>query len=270
MSGRSKAPASSEKFELDALQKAVNYRSAVVGEFAAFLAGRVLEVGAGIGQFTGALAAVPAVRELLSVEPEAALCDIFRRSHPGRALVHGTAEAAPVEPSWDALVAVNVLEHIEDDAGELARWHQLLVGRSGHLCLFVPARQEIYAPLDRDFGHFRRYRRAELRRKLETAGFVIVRLHYFNLVGYFAWWLSFCVLKKRQFDTEAVAFFDQFIFPVAHALESRGLRPPIGQSLLAVARAQSQRGCTQGAGAFPALPSLHAQHVSRPPSSIVC
>src|SRR6185503_6185248 len=99
---------------------------------------------------------------------------------------------------------------------ELARCRDLLGAAGGHLCLFVPARPEIYAPIDQDFGHHRRYRLRELRRKLELAGLEVVRLHYFNLVGYFAWWLNFCVRKQRSFAPAAVRFFDRVIFPPTH------------------------------------------------------
>jgi SAM-dependent methyltransferase len=239
MSEPPNAQATTESFEFEALEKAANYRAAVLDEFRPFLRGRVLEVGAGIGQFTGELAAVPTIAELVSVEPDARFCARFRQMHPGRSLVQGTVEAVPVAPPWDALVSVNVLEHIQDDAGELVRWHQRLCGCEGYLCLFVPARQEIYATLDRDFGHFRRYQRSELRRKLTSAGFSVRRLHYFNCVGYVAWWMNFCLLKKRHFDVGAVSFFDRVIFPVVHLVESRAMRPPIGQSLLAVAQARA-------------------------------
>jgi hypothetical protein len=77
--------------------------------------------------------------------------------------------------------------------------------------------------------------RATCRRKLEKAGFQLVQLRYYNFVGYFAWWVSFCLLKKRSFDVAAVRFFDRAIFPVVHGLESRVCQPPFGQSLLAVA-----------------------------------
>ena len=115
----------------------------------------------------------------------------------------------------------------------------LLGARHGALCLFVPARPEIYAPMDKDFGHFRRYTRPELRRKLTQAGFEMVRLDYFNCVGYFAWWLNFCVLKKRCFEPAKLRFYDRVIFPVVRTLEARIMRPPFGQSLLAVARSQA-------------------------------
>jgi len=76
-----------------------------------------------------------------------------------------------------------------------------------------------------------------LRSKLGAAGFKIERLHYFNSLGYFAWWLNFCLLKKRGFEPAKVRLYDRFIFPVVHALERKALRPPFGQSLLAVGRA---------------------------------
>ena len=61
--------------------------------------------------------------------------------------------------SWNAILSINVLEHIESDADELATYFRLLKPARGALCLFVPARPDIYAPIDKDFGHFRRYTR---------------------------------------------------------------------------------------------------------------
>ena len=65
-----------------------------------------------------------------------------------------------------------------------------------------------------------------------------MRLNYFNLPGYFAWWLNFCVLKQRRFDARAVRWFDRGIFPCVHWCETHLCRPPFGQSLIAVARAR--------------------------------
>ncbi len=233
-----------EDFEFDALQKAQNYRAALVREFSSFLKGDILEVGAGIGQITTHLAALPSIRQLVSVEPESRFCRQFRTRHPERALIEGTVDALPNESDWDAILSINVLEHVGDDEVELVHYHRKLARRRGHLCLFVPARHEIYAPLDKDFGHHRRYDRKELRHKLRHAGFSIVRLNYFNWIGYFAWWFNFRVLRKRRFDVKSVVIFDRLIFPLLHAFERNVLRPPFGQSLLAVAQA----GVTSQAG----------------------
>jgi len=231
------ATATTADFEFSALERAENYRAALLAEFAPHLRGRVLEIGAGIGQITSGLLRLPSVSEVVAVEPSANFCAAFRARHPHVRLVEGTIENLGGDSQWDAAVCINVLEHIRDDDGELANIRARLAARRGCLCLFVPARQEIYAPLDRDFGHFRRYAKPELRRKLTDAGFHIERLHYFNWIGYFAWWWSFCVLKQRKFKPGAVELFDRWIFPVVHGCERRIARPPFGQSLLAVARA---------------------------------
>jgi 2-polyprenyl-3-methyl-5-hydroxy-6-metoxy-1,4-benzoquinol methylase len=228
-----------ENFEFGALDKAVNYRAAVLGEFLEPLRGRVLEMGAGIGQFTPALLGLPAVEEVVSIEPESRFCQTFRQHHPRLRLIEGTLDSLGDDFEWDAVVCINVLEHIRDDEAELAKCRRRLLRRRGHLCLFVPARQEIYGPLDRDFGHHRRYAKPELRRKLEQAGFEIVQLHYFNWIGYFAWWFSFRLLKRRRFNVGSIVLFDRVIFPVVHGLERNLLRPPFGQSLVAIARAGS-------------------------------
>ena len=230
------ASAISEDFEFAALSQAANYRAALMREFSSALCGNVLEVGAGIGQMTEALLAKPEVTRLVTVEPHPQFCRLLRAKFPRQTIVEGTVEDLKIVEDWDAILSINVLEHIREDENELKRYNQCLQKKGGTLCLFVPARPEIYAAIDRDFGHFRRYTRPELTRKLEQAGFRIMRLQYYNILGYFAWWLNFCLLKKRHFDTGSVRFFDRFIFPPAYWLESRVCRPLVGQSLLVLAR----------------------------------
>lgn len=229
--------AAEENFEFEALNRAENYRRVLLCEFDRFLRGHVLEIGAGIGQITHPLSQLPNVEEVLAVEPSESFARTFKELHPQLPILQGTASSLNGHLGFDAALCVNVLEHIEHDVEELKEFHRLLKPRGGHLCLFVPARMEIYAPLDRDFGHFRRYHRPELREKLLQTGFQIQRLQYFNFIGYFAWWWSFKVRGSRQFNPGAVQLFDRVIFPVTHALESVVGAPPVGQSLLAVAQA---------------------------------
>lgn len=230
--------AESEDFEFAALERAVNYRAAVLREFSPWLTGDVLEIGAGVGQFTGALKALPGVRRVVCLEPELRFVEPLRKKYPGTTVIEGTIEDLDEVIEWDGMVSINVLEHIRDDAGELAKYAVRLSKRRGRLCLFVPARPELQAPIDKAFGHYRRYTKPELEQKLNRAGFEIERLDYFNMLGYFGWWLNFCALKREHFDIGSVTMFDRFLFPVGNAIERHVLRPPFGQSLLAVARAK--------------------------------
>ena len=235
MSDVPNAAANTQDFEFAALGEARNYRHALFEEFHCALQGEVIEVGAGIGQMSELLRNLPGVRRALAIEPDPRFCAEHRRRLPGHELVEGTANDLPAGTSCDAVLSINVLEHIREDAAELNRYAGLLRPRRGVLCLFVPARAELYAPIDKDFGHFRRYDYRELKSKLLQAGFSIERLCYFNCVGYFAWWTSFCLLKKRAFSPTMVRAYDRCVFPIVHWCESRFLRPPFGQSLLAVA-----------------------------------
>ncbi|HUE36604.1 MAG TPA: class I SAM-dependent methyltransferase [Candidatus Acidoferrum sp.] len=232
------AQASSEDFEFEALSMADNYRAALMREFSGPLRGNVLEVGAGIGQFTEELLKKPGVTRLVSIEPHVPFCNQLIKNFPGHSIIQGTINDLKDDGDWNAIVNINVLEHIQDDEGELKNYHERLRKNHGILCLFVPARPELYSLLDKDFGHFRRYTRPELRQKLERAGFEIVRLRYYNIVGYLAWWLMFRVLRKRHFNPRSVRFFDRFIFPSVHGFESHVFPPFIGQNLLAMARAK--------------------------------
>jgi SAM-dependent methyltransferase len=233
------AIASTEDFEFAALYEAENYRKALLKAFRQHLKGNVLEVGAGIGQISEEIKKIPAVTKLTAVEPEPKFLARLQEVLPADAIVAGTAHDAPADGDWNTIVSINVLEHIERDEAELTFYRQLLAAQRGHLCLFVPARQEIYAPLDKDFGHFRRYSTGELRGKLDRAGFDVVTLRYYNFPGYFAWWLSFCLMKKRGFDIGAVRFYDRVVFPPVFWLEQHLCPPPIGQSVLAIVRARA-------------------------------
>lgn len=229
------AQSTSEDFEFEALTQAVNYRRSLIHEFSPYLTGNILEVGAGIGQFTAELLLAPNVKSVHAVEPDARFYSKLIEQNLKIQSTCGTVADIDSQTKFDAIVSVNVLEHIENHSDELKRYHEHL-RPGGHLCLFVPACPSIYAPIDKTFGHYRRYKRRELHQLLVGAAFQVVKLYYFNSLGFFAWWFNFCFLKKTYFEVGKVKFYDRQIFPVIHAIESSGLRPPLGQSLLAIAR----------------------------------
>src|SRR5262245_30295770 len=143
--------ATNAAFEFDALREAKNYRAALVREFAPFLKGRVIEIGAGIGQITALVRALPSIEMIQAIEPDAQFCEQLRKALPSQAVIQGTIGDLPEGGRWDAILSINVLEHIREDEAELRHYHEILRHQNGMLSLFVPARSEIYAPIDRDF-----------------------------------------------------------------------------------------------------------------------
>ena len=225
-------------YEFDSLRVATNYRRALTREFAPMIRGAVLEIGAGIGQMTADFRTLPGISRYLAIEPDATFHAEFESANRGVPLLKGFTHELRDRSDWDTALSINVLEHIENDDRALAEWAELLRRNHGRLGLLVPARMELMSQIDHSFGHFRRYTKPGLRRVLEAAGFEIERLHYFNLAGYFGWALMFRILKRQRFSIHSVRRFDRWIFPPMHAFERSILRPPFGQSLLAIARAR--------------------------------
>jgi SAM-dependent methyltransferase len=95
-----------------------------------------------------------------------------------KGLVIGRGERIPVQTgSVDAVIALDVFEHIEDDAATFAEAARVLKP-GGVLVLSVPAFMSLWGPHDVALFHFRRYRRPEVRERLLQAGFRPEKLSY--------------------------------------------------------------------------------------------
>ncbi len=80
---------------------------------------------------------------------------------------------------FDAVLALDVLEHIEDDAGALSEIRRVLKP-AGVFITMVPALPILWGVQDTVSHHFRRYRRSELSALLAHGGFSVRRISYFN------------------------------------------------------------------------------------------
>jgi SAM-dependent methyltransferase len=229
--------AKTEDFEFAALFEAKNYRRSIINEFLPYMKGRLLEIGAGIGQITEALLDLKSIDKIVAIEPDGNFQQRFRTMLPDTRLICGTLSDLPTDEQFDCAVMVNVLEHIDDDQEELNRLYKILKPHKGYLCILVPARTEIYSKLDAHFGHYRRYTRRDLETKIRKTGFEMCANYYFNFIGYFAWLISFRIMGKMTFKINQVRFFDKIIFPVTNWIETKIVRPPIGQSIIVIARA---------------------------------
>jgi|SRR5579871_231224 len=197
---------------------------------------RVVEVGCGLGNFTGSLLDREAV---IAVDVEPECVERLKQRYSGRTNLHtfvcdvasaGFREIAKLRP--DTCVCLNVLEHVEDDETALRGMASVLMP-GGVIVLLVPAFPVLYGPIDRNLGHYRRYSRGGLRSLAERTGLRIRKLHYSNCVGFFGWWTNAHILKREAQSEQQIEVFDRYVVPVISAAE-RWARPPFGQSLLAV------------------------------------
>jgi SAM-dependent methyltransferase len=197
---------------------------------------RVIDVGCGIGNFTGLLLD----RELvIAVDVEPRCIERLEQRYPERDnLVPMVSDAASpefrdlAECRPDSCVCLNVIEHIEDDVAALRNIAWVLPP-GGSVVLLVPAAQALYGPTDEKLGHYRRYGRSGLCKVIRAAGLRVKKMHYLNFVGFFGWWLNSRVLGRDANSERQIEVFDRYVVPFASALE-QFVHPPFGQSLFAV------------------------------------
>jgi SAM-dependent methyltransferase len=195
----------------------------------------VLEVGAGLGEFASQFrgldrlvvtdvdpACVASMAQRFDTRPEVEARQLDLRS--------GTLD--PFVPV-DTVVAVNVLEHIDDDSGTLQSLSRL-VRPGGNIVLWVPGYMQLYGDFDRKVGHVRRYTPQTLRAAIEGAGLVCSDVRPVNMLGGCLWWLAVKRGGVGSPNPRLVGLYDRFVVPVTKVAEAR-LTPPFGQSVLAVA-----------------------------------
>ncbi len=224
--------------DLEAMSFAVNYHKWILEEFRPFLGKRLVEVGAGTGSFSEMLIGEKP-EHLALIEPS----EMFEFLEQNIAQIETSvavnyynsifSEAADgLREKPDTIIYVNVLEHIEDDRGELQKVYETLE-TGGHCLIFVPALMSLYGAFDEKVGHFRRYTKNELEEKARTIGFQIEKSKYFDFVGIFPWYIKYKLLKSDSLESGAVTAYDKFAVPVTKQFE-RFLKFPVGKNILTV------------------------------------
>lgn len=137
-----------------------------------------LDAGCGNGQVCRALGgAFPAMR-LTAAEAFVEGLAIAERRVPGAELVQADVQQLPWIDEFDVVGAFDVIEHVKDD-GRALRELARAARPGGGVIVTVPQHQWLWSPIDDYSGHVRRYSRALLRSRLESAGLRIERLTSF-------------------------------------------------------------------------------------------
>jgi hypothetical protein len=226
--------------ELELFANATQWKGYFARSIARWVRGDVLEVGAGIGANTEELHG-PAVRSWLSLEPDASLAAQATRALgalPNCRVVVGTTGSAELG-TYDSVLYIDVLEHIEDDREELERAAALLKD-GGHLVVLCPAHQALYSELDKAVGHFRRYDVKSLT-ACGPSTLILESAYYLDSVGMLASLANRALLKQGTPSLSQIRFWDRFMVPLSRLLDPCVGRR-LGKSVVAVWRRAGARG----------------------------
>jgi SAM-dependent methyltransferase len=224
--------------ELEVFQHALRWKRYYRQRIQEYLRGRVLEAGGGIGGTTRVLCSAE-IAEWWSVEPDPELAQEMRRRFAEEPLtvplkvVTGTLADLEAAPGFDAILYIDVLEHIEDDLAELRRARDLLLP-GGHVVVLSPAHGWLYTPFDAAIGHYRRYERRTLRAAVPD-GLEEVRLEYMDSAGLLASLANRLVLRSASPTLAQIRFWDGCLVPVSRLADPL-LGRAFGKSILGVWR----------------------------------
>lgn len=216
----------------------VNYRKYQHALIEPYCGAEVLEIGAGAGDFSAACAgrrrvvvtdvdpdAVDAMSRRFASRPEVTARQLDAANLTPEAAEELVAELGPV----DSVLAINVLEHIEDHV-EALRALSMLVKPGGNLVMWVPGYQQLYGEFDRSVGHFRRYTPKTLAAVAERAELRVEVSRPVNLLGGIAWWAAVRKGGAGSPNSKLVKIYDAAVIPLTRVLDK--LPIPFGQTIL--------------------------------------
>jgi SAM-dependent methyltransferase len=223
-----------EGSELDLFAEATNWRAYWMSLVVPHLGLNVLEVGAGIGSVTQVLA--DGMRSWTALEPDGRLAGrIMPQCQAAKSesitVFVGGLDDLDAEATFDTILYVDVLEHIEDDAAEVMKAFDRLTP-GGKLVILAPAHQWLFTPFDTSIGHYRRYDRAMLRGIRPPMAREDVSA-YLDSAGIAASATNRLLLRTASPTRSQIHLWDSRLVPISRRVD-RWARYKFGKSLLTV------------------------------------
>jgi glycosyltransferase involved in cell wall biosynthesis len=220
---------------LERLNRAPRFTRWMADVIRPYVGDRVLEVGAGIGNMSVQL--MPrSVYWATDVNPHyLEYLVTLRATRPYLQVAYTNAMDGgtfPTGQSFDTVVCLNVVEHVQDDAGALRNIQNALVD-GGRAIILVPFGQWLYGSLDEVLGHCRRYTRDQLIAVAQQAGFRVEHVLQFNRPGVPAWWLNGRILRRKTFGLGQIRMLN-ILTPLFRLVDPWVPLPPL--SIIAILR----------------------------------
>jgi SAM-dependent methyltransferase len=189
----------------------------------------VLDFGSGIGTLSQIFLNQSGIR------PEGVELDDSQRNIYAARGFKAYAQLSDTPNAYPLIFTSNVLEHIEDDVATLTSLKDKLTP-GGLVLIYVPAFESIWTSMDNKVGHYRRYRQAELRAKLEQAGYVVKKSHYCDSLGFIlAFFFKYLGNQNGEPSSWTLRVFDRVLLPLSKFMDLF-FSPFFGKNVFVVAQ----------------------------------
>ncbi|MCK5333846.1 MAG: class I SAM-dependent methyltransferase [Candidatus Aenigmarchaeota archaeon] len=224
---------------LKTIENADKFTDWMYSEVKPYLCKNILEVGSGIGTYSEKLARDFKDSKITVSDIDTKYVNNLKtrfRNNKNISCIklnlENRSDFKNIKHKVDSAIALNVIEHIEDDVGALNKMYALLE-KNGRFVVLVPAHKFLYNCLDESLGHHRRYTKEEMIQKVSMTKFKINKIFYFNFISIFGWYLNGNILKKTIINKNKMKFLNALV-PGLKFFEKKILRNKIGLSLIVV------------------------------------
>ena len=186
--------------------------------------GNLLEVGAGLGEFTRIFFNPKNKFRWIALEPDRENADAIIKLVENGVLdqrievFNGFVEDLPEKkPFLKTVMFIDSLEHIECDEETLNRVTELMLDNA-KLIIVAPAHNILYSEFDKKIGHFRRYNKDTLLKVLPKSIYV-TSVRYIDSAGFFLSLANKYFLKSSDPNLAQILFWDRFVLPISTVLD---------------------------------------------------
>lgn len=182
-------------------------------------AGTVLEIGSGIGNISQFF--LDAGYKMTLSDIRKGYCSTLSKKFGAYTNLQGVEEIDLIDPlfeqkhakllgTFDNVYALNVVEHIEEDALAIQNCRKLMKP-DGVLIILVPAYPALYNQMDKELGHYRRYTQKTLKHLIAGQDFKLLTSFYFNLAGIPGWYVNGKVMKEETINGGLMRLYNRLV-----------------------------------------------------------
>jgi ubiquinone/menaquinone biosynthesis C-methylase UbiE len=137
--------------------------------------------------------------------------------------------------SFDAVTALDVIEHNEDDMAILTDSYRVLKP-GGHIIITVPAFMWLWSHNDDINAHVRRYTAREIKQKLSQTGFKVKRVTYNN---FFVFPMAAALILLRRSSKAKPELASHHLDEEEYQVEMEPASPPVNAVLTVVGQVEA-------------------------------
>lgn len=204
---------------LEVVADAQHFNSWMYKTILPYCHGNILEIGSGIGNISEQF--LKDNHRISLTDLRENYCQILRDKFKAYINLESVHQLDIIDPdfdtkhadkfeTYDSIYALNIVEHVKDDAQAIANCKKLLKP-GGNLVILVPAYQKLYNGFDKELEHYRRYTQKTLDKLFTDNNLKIAHRQYYNFVGIFGWWFSGNILGKKTIPEGQMKIYNSLV-----------------------------------------------------------